>query len=170
MSALSLRALNRTLLRRQLLDARADVPVAEAVARLLAVQAQEPNWVFAALWSRVAGLASTACPGRRTTATRPAGSTRRSWSPPPGRSWATTSCRGATSGSRWPPAGPVGGPRCSRRRSRRGFVAATWTVDDGALAVHPLAPLPAGAEGDVRVEATRMAVFLDLDPVVTITR
>lgn len=56
-TTLTPRTLNRTLLRRQLLDARAEVPVAEAVARLLAVQAQEPNWVFAGLWSRVAGFA-----------------------------------------------------------------------------------------------------------------
>ncbi len=55
-TTLTLRRLNRTLLRRQLLDARAEVPVADAVARLLAVQAQEPNWVFAGLWSRVAGF------------------------------------------------------------------------------------------------------------------
>jgi len=56
-TTLTVRRLNRTLLRRQLLDARADLPVTVAVARLLAVQAQEPNWVFAALWSRVAGFA-----------------------------------------------------------------------------------------------------------------
>lgn len=56
-TTLTLRRLNRTLLRRQLLDARAEVPVADAVARLLAVQAQEPNWVFAGLWSRVACFA-----------------------------------------------------------------------------------------------------------------
>lgn len=53
---LTLRRLNRTLLRRQLLDRRADVTPAQAVAQLLAVQAQEPNWVFAGLWSRLAGF------------------------------------------------------------------------------------------------------------------
>jgi len=54
---LTLRRLNRTLLRRQLLDARAPLSPAAAVGRLLAVQAQEPNWVHAALWSRLAGFA-----------------------------------------------------------------------------------------------------------------
>lgn len=52
----SLRRLNRTLLRRQLLDRRADLSPGAAVGRLLAVQAQEPNWVHAALWSRLAGF------------------------------------------------------------------------------------------------------------------
>ena len=52
----SLRRLNRTLLRRQLLDRRADLAPDAAVGRLLAVQAQEPNWVHAALWSQVRGL------------------------------------------------------------------------------------------------------------------
>lgn len=56
---LTLRRLNRTLLRRQLLDRRADLAPAEAVGRLLAVQAQEPNWVFAGLWSRLAGFERT---------------------------------------------------------------------------------------------------------------
>ncbi|WP_282945564.1 winged helix DNA-binding domain-containing protein [Cellulomonas endometrii] len=56
-ATLTLRQLNRTLLQRQLLDARADLSPAEATARVLALQAQEPNWVFAALWSRVAGFA-----------------------------------------------------------------------------------------------------------------
>ncbi|WP_454049301.1 winged helix DNA-binding domain-containing protein [Cellulomonas sp. Marseille-Q8402] len=53
---LTLRRLNRTLLHRQLLDARAAIAPAEAVRRVLAVQAQEPNWVFAGLWSRLAGF------------------------------------------------------------------------------------------------------------------
>lgn len=359
-TTLTLRRLNRTLLRRQLLDARADVPVAEAVARLLAVQAQEPNWVFAALWSRVAGLAradvettvearalvrgpllrgtqhlvtaddyrwlrptvapvldrlsraayyrdqtggidpaqlvavardvlgddlvprrdlgaalAARWPGRRAAVLAaavealtpvvhgPATSAFGSW-------WSRRSIRVADAAAwlgapmREPdlPAlvhrylaafGPAsvmdlqaftgltrlrpvvedlrGGLRTYRgpdgaelldvpdgalvdedaptpvrflgafdnavlgHRDRTrllpepfrttvmpgysmvhatvlvdGFVAATWTVDDGALAVHPLAPLPAGAEDDVRAEATRMAAFLDLDPVVTITR
>lgn len=55
-TALTLRRLNRTLLRRQLLDARAAVSTTRAVERMLAVQAQEPNWVFIALWSRLAGF------------------------------------------------------------------------------------------------------------------
>lgn len=54
---LSLRRLNRTLLRRQLLDRRVDLSPTEAVGRLLAVQAQEPNWVYAGLWSRLDGFA-----------------------------------------------------------------------------------------------------------------
>lgn len=53
---LTLRALNRTLLRRQMLDARVDRSVPDVVGRMLAVQAQEPNWVFVALWSRVTGF------------------------------------------------------------------------------------------------------------------
>lgn len=360
MSALSLRALNRTLLRRQLLDARADVPVADAVARLLAVQAQEPNWVFAALWSRVAGLAradveaavearalvrgpllrgtqhlvtaddyrwlrptvapvldrlsrapyyrdqtggidpaelvalardvlgddlvprrdlgaalAARWPGRRAAVLAaavealtpvvhgPATSAFGSW-------WSRRSIRVADAAAwlgapmREPdlPAlvhrylaafGPASvmdlqaftgltrlrpvvedlrdGLRTYRgpdgvelldvvdgtladedapapvrllgafdnavlgHRDRTrvlpepfrttvmpgysmvhatvlvdGFVAATWTVDDGALAVHPLAPLPHGAEDDVLAEAARMAAFLDLEPVVTLTR
>lgn len=56
---LSVRRLNRTLLRRQLLGTRAGLSPAEAVARLLAVQAQEPNWVYAGLWSRLTGFART---------------------------------------------------------------------------------------------------------------
>ncbi len=52
-----------------------------------------------------------------------------------------------------------------------GFVAATWTVDGGVLAVRPLAPLPAGTEDDVLAEGARMAAFLDLDPgTVTLSR
>ncbi|WP_158372435.1 winged helix DNA-binding domain-containing protein [Cellulosimicrobium cellulans] len=360
MSALSLRALNRTLLRRQLLDARADVPVADAVARLLAVQAQEPNWVFAALWSRVAGLTradveaavearalvrgpllrgtqhlvtaddyrwlrptvapvldrlsrapyyrdqtggidpaelvalardvlgddlvprrdlgaalAARWPGRRAAVLAaavesltpvvhgPATSAFGSW-------WSRRSIRVAdaaawlgapmrdpdlpalvrrylaafgpasvmdlqafTGLTRLRPVvedlrdglrtyrGPDGAELLDvvdgalvdedapvpvrllgafddavlghRDRTRvlpepfrttvmpgysmvhatvlvDGFVAATWTVDDGALAVHPLAPLPPGAEDDVLAEAARMAAFLDLDPAVTITR
>ncbi|VTR76685.1 hypothetical protein CHMI_01448 [Cellulomonas hominis] len=56
-ATLTLRQLNRTLLRRQLLDTRADLSPAAATSRVLALQAQEPNWVFAGLWSRVAGFA-----------------------------------------------------------------------------------------------------------------
>lgn len=360
MTTLTRRRLNRTLLRRQLLDARAEVPVTEAVARLLAVQAQEPNWVFAALWSRVAGFAradleaavgsralvrgpllrgtqhlvtaedyrwlrptaapvldrlarstyyreqidgidpadlvararevlgddlvlrrdlgaalTARWPGRRGAVLAaavealtpvvhgPATSAFGSW-------WSRRSIRVADAAS-WLGA-PMGEPDLAalvhrylaafgpasvmdlqtftgltrlrpvvedlrdglrtyrgpdgaelfdapdgalvdeeapapvrflgafdnavlghRDRTRLlpepfrttvmpgysmvhatvlvdGFVAATWTVDDGALAVHPLAPLPAGAEDDVLAEAARMAAFLDLEPVVTLTR
>jgi hypothetical protein len=53
-ATVTLRQLNRTLLRRQLLDERADLTPTTATARVLALQAQEPNWVFAGLWSRLA--------------------------------------------------------------------------------------------------------------------
>ncbi|MGW4063143.1 winged helix DNA-binding domain-containing protein [Amycolatopsis sp. NPDC004747] len=53
MTALSLRALNRALLQRQFLLSRTgDTPLA-VVKRLVAMQAQEPNWPFVGLWSRV---------------------------------------------------------------------------------------------------------------------
>lgn len=47
------RTLNRTLLDRQLLSARSDLAVLGAVERLVAVQAQEPNWPHVGLWSRL---------------------------------------------------------------------------------------------------------------------
>ena len=42
-----------------------------------------------------------------------------------------------------------------------GFVAATWTIEDGTIEVHPLEPLPDVDE--VLAEGARLAAFLDLD-------
>ncbi len=55
-TVLSRRQLNRALLERQLLLRRAELPVPEAVAHLVAVQAQVPNAPYLGLWSRVAGF------------------------------------------------------------------------------------------------------------------
>jgi hypothetical protein len=49
----SLRELNRTLLARQFLLERVDLPVAEAVSRLVALQAQWAPSAYVALWSRL---------------------------------------------------------------------------------------------------------------------
>jgi hypothetical protein len=52
-TALSLRALNRALIDRQFLLRRTDRTPLEVIRRLVAVQAQEPNWAHVGLWSRI---------------------------------------------------------------------------------------------------------------------
>lgn len=56
MTTLSLRALNRALMGRQFLLARTDRAPVEVIGRLVALQAQEPNWPYVGLWSRVHGF------------------------------------------------------------------------------------------------------------------
>ena len=53
---LTLRALNRATLARQLLLARAELPVVAALERLGGLQAQEPKPAYAALWTRLVGF------------------------------------------------------------------------------------------------------------------
>ncbi|MBF6348926.1 AlkZ family DNA glycosylase [Nocardia flavorosea] len=53
MRELSLRTLNRTLLVRQHLAARTELPPYELVRHLVAVQGQEPNWPYIGMWSRL---------------------------------------------------------------------------------------------------------------------
>lgn len=57
---LTLRALNRATLARQLLLAREALDPVAAVARVVAIQAQEPASPYVALWSRVAGFDAAA--------------------------------------------------------------------------------------------------------------
>ncbi|MGW4241662.1 winged helix DNA-binding domain-containing protein [Nocardia sp. NPDC004722] len=54
MPELSLRTLNRTLLLRQKLNERVTMPAADLIHHLVAVQAQEPNWPYIGLWTRLA--------------------------------------------------------------------------------------------------------------------
>lgn len=53
MTTLSLRALNRALMDRQFLLGRTDRTPLEVIGRLVALQAQEPNWAYVGLWSRI---------------------------------------------------------------------------------------------------------------------
>ncbi len=57
MTELSLRALNRTLLVRQMLAERARITPFELIRHVVAVQGQEPNWPYVGLWSRLADFA-----------------------------------------------------------------------------------------------------------------
>lgn len=60
MTVLETKALNRATLARQLLLARADLPVSDAVAHLCGMQAQEPQEPFVGLWSRLRAFDPTA--------------------------------------------------------------------------------------------------------------
>ncbi|MCW3818926.1 winged helix DNA-binding domain-containing protein [Micromonospora sp. DR5-3] len=56
MTPLSRRALNRALLQRQFLLERTDQAPLDVIRRLVALQAQEPNWPYPGLWSRIRGF------------------------------------------------------------------------------------------------------------------
>ncbi|MBM0229194.1 AlkZ family DNA glycosylase, partial [Micromonospora sp. ATA51] len=56
MTLLSRRALNRALLQRQFLLERTDQVPLDVIRRLVALQAQEPNWPYVGLWSRIRGF------------------------------------------------------------------------------------------------------------------
>ncbi|MFD5122256.1 winged helix DNA-binding domain-containing protein [Streptomyces sp. NPDC058385] len=56
MTTLSLRVLNRALMDRQFLLGRTDRTPLEVIGRLVALQAQEPNWAYVGLWSRIHGF------------------------------------------------------------------------------------------------------------------
>ncbi|MET0415688.1 MAG: winged helix DNA-binding domain-containing protein, partial [Actinoplanes sp.] len=56
MTVLDNRALNRSLLARQLLLGRSDMPVAGALTHMVGLQAQEPQEPYTGLWSRLAGF------------------------------------------------------------------------------------------------------------------
>jgi hypothetical protein len=60
---LSLRALGRAALARQLLLERADLPVVDAVGHLCGLQAQEPQEPFTGLWSRLRAFDPAALSG-----------------------------------------------------------------------------------------------------------
>ncbi|MFJ4961871.1 hypothetical protein EES43_22895 [Streptomyces sp. ADI96-02] len=60
MKVLDRRTLNRTLLRRQFLLQRTDLPALDVVRRLVAVQGQEPNWPYVGLWTRIADFRHSA--------------------------------------------------------------------------------------------------------------
>ncbi|MFE2870282.1 winged helix DNA-binding domain-containing protein [Embleya sp. NPDC059259] len=59
MTALTLRALNRALLDRQFLLERTDRTPLEVIGRLVALQAQEPNWAYIGLWTRIDGFTAS---------------------------------------------------------------------------------------------------------------
>lgn len=56
MRILDRRTLNRAALERQLLLKRSQMPARDAVGRLVAIQAQEPNMPYFGLWARLAGF------------------------------------------------------------------------------------------------------------------